>query len=211
MKIFSLSATVFLGLLLTSAVHAKGPATPSGMCTDGSYSHAMSQRGACSRHGGVKAWYGGNQSTAAAPVNAPLPSRPAVPESRPLPPQASNPGVSGVCKDGSASHAMMRMGACARHGGVQVWYGRNAASATTPVAVPSPSTPVSTPPRSTSPTMPAQTRAGGGAGMVWVNPRSKVYHCSKDKWYGKTKQGEYMTQADASAKGFRPEHGKVCP
>jgi hypothetical protein len=210
MKIFSLSATVFLGLMLTSAVQAKGPPTPSGICTDGSYSHAMSQQGACSRHGGVKTWYGGNQSTATVPVNAPLPARPNLPAARPLPPQASIPGVTGVCKDGSVSKAMMRMGACASHGGVQVWYGRNAASATTPVAVPSSSTPVSATPRSTSSTMPAQTRTGGGPGMVWVNTQSKVYHCSTDKWYGKTKRGEYMTQADASAKGFRPDHGKAC-
>ncbi|MEO6967043.1 MAG: hypothetical protein ABI132_01090 [Rhodanobacteraceae bacterium] len=39
---------------------------------------------------------------------------------------------------------------------------------------------------------------------------SKVYHCSNDRWYGKTKNGQYMTQAQATAQGYRPDHGKAC-
>ncbi len=45
---------------------------------------------------------------------------------------------------------------------------------------------------------------------VWVNTRSGVYHCPGTRWYGKTKQGEYMTQKQAQAKGYRPAYGKVC-
>ena len=51
---------------------------------------------------------------------------------------------------------------------------------------------------------------GGGPGMVWVNSASKVYHCPSDRWYGKTKAGEYMTEAAAKAAGNRPDHGKGC-
>lgn len=52
--------------------------------------------------------------------------------------------------------------------------------------------------------------AGGGDGKVWVNTKSKVYHCEGSKSYGTTKVGEYMTEADAKAKGNHADHGKVC-
>jgi hypothetical protein len=45
---------------------------------------------------------------------------------------------------------------------------------------------------------------------VWVNTATGVYHCPGSRWYGTTKQGDYMTQAEAQKKHYRPAYGKVC-
>lgn len=45
---------------------------------------------------------------------------------------------------------------------------------------------------------------------VWVNTNTGVYHCPNTRWYGNTKSGEYMTQREAQAKGYRPAYGAVC-
>ncbi|WP_394788553.1 signal protein [Rhodoferax sp.] len=51
---------------------------------------------------------------------------------------------------------------------------------------------------------------GGGDGKVWVNDKSKTYHCEGTKFYGKTKTGEYMSEADAKSKGNHAAGGKAC-
>jgi DNA uptake protein ComE-like DNA-binding protein len=40
-------------------------------------------------------------------------------------------------------------------------------------------------------------------GMVWTNPETKVFHRAGDPWYGKTKRGQWMTDADAVKAGYR--------
>jgi DNA uptake protein ComE-like DNA-binding protein len=48
-------------------------------------------------------------------------------------------------------------------------------------------------------------------GMVWVNLDSKIYHREGDRWYGKTKNGKYMTEADAEKAGYRVSKEKGEP
>ena len=45
------------------------------------------------------------------------------------------------------------------------------------------------------------------AGQVWVNTKSGKYWLPGSRYYGKTKQGEYMSETDARAKGYSPANG----
>ena len=112
---------------------------------------------------------------------------------------AQAPAVTATCKDGTTLSGTTRTGACRGHKGVQSW-GDATSSTAAPVTSPA-----------ASKAAPAQTSRDTPAnGQVWVNTKSKVYHCSGDRDYGHTKQGTYMTEAAAKAEGDRPSRGKVC-
>jgi hypothetical protein len=64
--------------------------------------------------------------------------------------------------------------------------------------------PSSTPAASKQPTTKRQIPSASPTGMVWVNTESGVYHKPGTRWYGKTKQGKYMTEADAAKAGYHP-------
>ena len=46
--------------------------------------------------------------------------------------------------------------------------------------------------------------AGGGNDLVWVNTQTHVYHKQGSRYYGKTKQGKYLSEQDAMSEGDRP-------
>ena len=140
-------------------------------------------------------------------------------------------GASGQCKDGSYTSAAKKWQACAGHKGVQTWYAEAKASMHNADAASSAATTASdgttqpgaaakttaaAPPASSAvakngPTAARTTAApGGGPGMVWVNTATKVYHCPGGTFYGKTKDGKYMSEADAKSSGARPDRGRAC-
>ena len=70
--------------------------------------------------------------------------------------------------------------------------------------------------RTTDDTLPRGQRAdsaiqvSGGDVQVWLNTNSLVYHCANTRWYGKTKDGEFMRESEAVARGARPAYGRRC-
>ena len=129
-------------------------------------------------------------------------------------PAGAPAGATGQCNDGTYSTAATKKGSCRGHKGVKEWYVNTSTTpAKTSAAVPpsAASTPSSTPaPAPKASSNSAAPAPGGGAGQVWLNTATNVYHCPGTKWYGKTKAGAYMTEAEAKAKGAHADHGKVC-
>ncbi len=147
-------------------------------------------------------------------------------------------GSTGQCKDGTYSTAPSKQGACRGHKGVKEWYAASsttpaapAAKGMAPASAPAPAPPPAASaapvpaaaataargPRTSagkmSPAAAAAARPqvpGGGPGLVWVNTSSNVYHCYGTDFYGKTKAGAYMSEADAKAKGAHGDRGKTC-
>lgn len=79
----------------------------------------------------------------------------------------------------------------------------------TPAAASSPS---STPAQPTSKHATSSASQGNpGPGMVWVNLDSGVYHYPNSRYYGKTKNGKYMSEADAVSSGYHPAKNEKKP
>lgn len=141
-------------------------------------------------------------------------------------PAAVPAGATGQCNDGTYSTAASKRGACRGHKGIKEWYttsGKSEKAApakgeTSESAPASTSAPAAAPSSEAAPSAPAKaskaaTRTpapGGGPDKVWLNTATNVYHCPGTRYYGTTKAGEYMTEADAMAKGAHADHGKPC-
>ncbi len=128
-------------------------------------------------------------------------------------PAGAPAGATGLCKDGTYYTGATKQGACKGHKGVKDWYAAapaaGPAKASAATAAPAPAAaPAQAPAAKT--TTAAAPAPGGGAGQVWLNTATNVYHCQGTRYYGKTKAGAYMTEAEAKAKGARADHGKAC-
>ncbi|MBS0199888.1 MAG: DUF3761 domain-containing protein [Proteobacteria bacterium] len=165
----------------TAPMAASTPtAGTTGTCKDGTTTYAASKSGACRGHKGVQEWHGAAAATK---------------------PAASSKGI------GSAGMKNTTATAPAP-----------AAPAPAPTAAPARPAPVATTAPAPAPAArapramptPGPVAAGGGNGQVWVNMKTKVYHCQGDRWYGTSKDGQYMSESAATAAGARASRGKTC-
>ena len=226
-KWLGLSVLLFAGFLMVApSAFAAGDGGYSATCKDGTSWTGASKRGACRGHKGVKSWNSEAAPSAAAEPAAKTtrargskkaeqaaPAANAAPAAAP----ATAGAMSATCKDGTSWSGKSKRGACRGHKGVKSW-GDEAAAAPTAAAAPA-AAPANTPTPVSHRTATRTASAGGsmgspapggGAGKVWVNSESKTYHCQGTKWYGTTKHGEYMTEAQAKSQGYHADHGKAC-
>jgi hypothetical protein len=187
MKALFVSVAFGVGALFGASVYAQAPAGAIAQCKDGTYFTGTSHKGACKGHQGVKEWLDKTASSTS--------STAATTES--------------TTSKKSKSKATDTTGAAAPAATAAATPAATPAPAAAPAMTKKPPTAASTPTPPT-PASQIQQKAGGGAGKVWVNSSSKVYHCQGDEWYGKTKEGEYMTEAAAKAAGNHASLGKDC-
>lgn len=148
-------------------------------------------------------WASLAQTPAAAPAapaakTAPMPAKPAAEPAA----KAAATMQTFVCKDGTSVSAASSKGACKGHNGIDKDATAKLTTSPMPAAAAAPA----------AAAKPAAAAApGGGPGQVWVNENTKVYHCQGDRYYGKTKSGKYMSEADAKAAGAHAAKGsKAC-
>jgi flagellar hook-length control protein FliK len=209
-------SVALVGALLAVDAYADAPAGATALCKDGTYYSGTTHKGACKGHQGVKDWLDKTADATTAPKTASDTATTTKSKAKTKTTDATTPATTDATASKAKSKSKKPTDAA-----TPVAPATTAAPATTvaPAATAAPastaaSSAKSTAPKSepTPPTPASQItqKPGGGAGMVWVNSTSKVYHCPGDEWYGKTKEGSYMTEAAAKSAGNHGSHGKEC-
>lgn len=193
MKALFVSVAFGVGALLGTGAYAAPPAGAIAQCKDGTYFTGTEHKGACKGHQGVKEWLDKDKAAPPAAAGAAANDAATTTKSKTTKKAADTTAAAAPAAAATAAPAATKTPPAA------------------PVATPKPPASTATTPH-TPPTPASQIaqKPGGGPGLVWVNAGSKVYHCPGDEWYGKTKEGSYMTEAAAKAAGNHADHGKEC-
>ena len=188
------------GLLALNVAVAQAPAGATGVCKDGTYTTNATKSGACSGHKGVKEWYAAKSDAGSAKADA----KSAKADAKAAKAEAKDADTKASKADAKASKADAKASKAAASPAPA------AAPATTAAAAPA-AAPAAKPAKAAAAEPANKTPApGGGNGKVWLNTATNVYHCEGTKYYGTTKAGAYMTEAEAQAKGAHGDRGKTC-
>lgn len=198
MKTLLGSVAIGLGALLCQGVYAQDSAGHTALCKDGTYFDGATHKGACRGHQGVKEWLDKTATKGDAKSETK---------------GASTATTTDEGTTGKKHHRKKGSEAATTETAATPAAAPAAPTATAPAASPAPAATEDTHAKHHTPPTPAKdiaAKPGGGPGLVWINTESKVYHCQGDEWYGKTKQGSYVSIADAEKAGAHPAHGKAC-
>jgi hypothetical protein len=132
--------------------------------------------------------------TTASPVETAAPSTAASPAASPKPKRVSKKkeAATAASPAASASPGKFNLG--------DLFKPKTSAAATSPAA----ESPAAA--RGASTKAAATPAPGGGHGLVWVNTESHVYHKEGSRFYGTTKKGKYVSEADAIKEGDKAAH-----
>ena len=139
-------------------------------------------------------------STAESPAASPKPKRARKKQAEAAATTSASPAVSPEAKrtrkkrmtEAVASPAAASPSASPRKSALSDFFKPKSSVSTSPAAAP-----VTTAPGATTPA------PGGGPGLVWVNTETHVYHKEGSRFYGTTKKGKYVSEADAMKEGDR--------
>ena len=202
MKTLLGSVAIGIGALLCQGVYAQDSAGHTALCKDGTYFDGATHKGACRGHQGVKEWLDKTTAKGDAKTDAKSADTTAAATDD----KTTKKHHKKKDADTAATAATTAAPATAATTAAPAPAAAAAATTATTAAKEEKST-KHTPP---TPAKDIVAKPGGGPGLVWANTNSKVYHCQNDEWYGRTKEGAYMSEANAVAKGYRPDSGKAC-
>jgi hypothetical protein len=124
--------------------------------------------------------------------------------------------ATGICKDSTLTVAATQVGACAKHDGLQTWWGLGderrvrAALPESSLVAPRVASPAAKAGSKSPREVPGKAADTTRTDSVWINTRSMIYHCKGSQWFGKTVEGRFEKEKDALAKGARPAYGRQC-
>ena len=213
-----------LGVPLLAQKPANAPANATAQCTDGTFSTAKTQQGACGRHGGVKTWFGPAAAAATketkkggaeAKTTEKAPAKKSdagksVAANAAAPGGTPPAGSTGQCADGTYTRAKTQAGGCSKHGGVKTWFATTGAAAgaapSAPAATPK-NAPVSAPATRPAPVTPSEKPASAPKAPAPSQTAAAKPGDAPADATGRCKDGTYTTAKTHS--GACSHHGGV--